>query len=135
MSYPNSAIDGYDNLHLTGVSVDDCKAACCAEVSFPCMSFDYDKATSECDLSSATAPVAGGLKSDYAGNPYDHYEFMLPVVPIPSAMPNPPGYKPPPRRTWRKFGEVSARGHPHFDRPQAFHQFCFAMGLTRDPGD
>ena len=53
----------------------------------------------------------------------------------PSAMPNPPGYLPPPRRTWRKFGEVSARGHPHFDRPQAFHQFCFAMGLTRDPGD
>ena len=47
--------------------------ACLFEESFSCQSFGYNKASHTCDLSSATAKSVGGLKTDYPGNPFDHY--------------------------------------------------------------
>lgn len=70
---PNAAISGYNDKHLTSVTVDDCKQACVAEDSFYCQSFDYFKYSSECDLSSASAESVGGLYFTYSNNPYDHY--------------------------------------------------------------
>lgn len=70
---PNAAISGYNNRHLTAVTVDDCKAACINETSFDCKSFDFYKSSNKCDLSIASAVDVGGLKYTYSGNPYDHY--------------------------------------------------------------
>ena len=70
---PNSAISGYNNKHLTGVSVQQCSDACVTETSFSCKSFDYYKNQNACDLSAKSAEDVGGLKYTYSGNPYDHY--------------------------------------------------------------
>ncbi len=66
----NAAISGYNNEHLTGVMPAQCAQAC--EARGWCKSFDYYKSTRECDLS---ASEVGGLKTDYAGHPYDHYAY------------------------------------------------------------
>ncbi|MBF0277046.1 MAG: pentapeptide repeat-containing protein [SAR324 cluster bacterium] len=68
---PNAAISGYNNQHLTGVSPSDC-AQQCLQNSW-CQSFDYYKNESKCDLSDKNAAQVGGLKTNYGGNPYDHY--------------------------------------------------------------
>lgn len=70
---PNAAISGYNNKHLTDVTVEQCKHSCNTESAFTCLSFDYYKSQKACDLSSASAATVGGLKTDYSGNPYDHY--------------------------------------------------------------
>ena len=70
----NAAIYGYNNKHLTGVTPEECACACDQETSFECKSFDYYKNSSACDLSSKSADDVGGLKTDYSGNPYDHYD-------------------------------------------------------------
>ena len=41
------------------------------ETSFNCLSFDYNKATRECDLSDTTGSLSGGLNSD---TNFDYYE-------------------------------------------------------------
>jgi len=71
---PNTAISGHNRLQLTDVTVDDCKAECC--VRDWCKSFDYHNFEQSCDLSDHTAQEAGGLKTDYLGNPYDHYSIV-----------------------------------------------------------
>jgi hypothetical protein len=71
----NAAISGHNNKNLSNVSVGDCKSACDAETSFVCTSFDYAKKTNKCDLSDKRASDVGGLKTNYAGNPYDHYSL------------------------------------------------------------
>ena len=43
------------------------------ETSFTCRSFDYERAKSICDFSDTTATSVGGFKTDYPGNPFDHY--------------------------------------------------------------
>ena len=50
----------------------DCKAACSAEIW--CKSFDYYKNDNECDLSDKNKEDVGGLKTNYNGNQFDHYE-------------------------------------------------------------
>jgi len=70
---PNAAISGYNNVHLSGVTVDQCKEACCENSS--CKSFDYYKTHNLCDLSYHSAADVGGLKTNYDGNPFDHYEL------------------------------------------------------------
>merc|ERR1719492_343373 len=72
---PNAAIEGYNNEHVSG-SVDYCKQACVSRSW--CKSFDYYKNDNACDLSDKTAKDVGGLKTDYRGNPYDHYEIVTP---------------------------------------------------------
>lgn len=71
--FKNGAIQGSNRRHLTNVSVSECKRACKTEASFYCLSFDYYKNDNACDLSSDQADTAGGVKTDYNGNPYDHY--------------------------------------------------------------
>ena len=71
---PNAAISGHNNKSLSSVSVRDCMNACISERGFECKSFDYNKTAMACDLSDKTADDVGGLKRDYAGDPYDHYE-------------------------------------------------------------
>merc|ERR550534_3195467 len=67
----NAAIYGHNNVHLNDVTIEQCKDSCCANPQ--CKSFDYYKQSSQCDLSYSSASDVGGLKTNYAGNPYDHY--------------------------------------------------------------
>ncbi|MEC5398097.1 PAN domain-containing protein [Uliginosibacterium sp. H1] len=87
---PNAAISGHNTEQLTNVQPADCAAACtAASRSGWCRSFDYHKATAKCDLSDKRASDVGGLKTDYAGNPYDHYALVAG-----GSIPNPvPGKK------------------------------------------
>jgi len=73
----NAAISGHNNKKVSG-GLDACKNACDNERGFVCKSFDYDKRNGTCDLSDKSATDVGGLKKDYAGNPYDHYARTLP---------------------------------------------------------
>jgi len=67
----NAAISGHNHVHLENVSIDQCKDACCENSR--CKSFDYYKQSRKCDLSYSSASDVGGLKTNYGGNPYDHY--------------------------------------------------------------
>jgi len=69
----NAAIYGHNKEQLTDVTVEDCKVACCSRDW--CESFDYHKHSQKCDLSERVALEVGGLKTDYSGNPYDHYSL------------------------------------------------------------
>lgn len=72
----NAAISGHNREHLAGVAPAQCAAACMdASRAAWCKSFDYYKAQNQCDLSDVRAVDVGGLKTDYAGNPYDHYSL------------------------------------------------------------
>ena len=73
-------VDWPDNLLAAVVSITDYKS------KFVCLSFDYYTQGGECDLSEANAESVGGLKTNYQGNPYDHYEM---VVDAPSPVPPP----------------------------------------------
>jgi subtilisin family serine protease len=68
----NAAISGHNIQHLTGATVASCTAACHA--ASWCKSFDFYRNEGKCDLSDKSASDVGGLKTDYAGNPYDHYD-------------------------------------------------------------
>jgi len=82
---PNAAISGHNNRQVAG-SVEDCKRACDSQTSFRCKSFDYYKRERKCDLSDKQASEVGGLKRDYAGNPYDHYERRNVTAPAKPAL-------------------------------------------------
>jgi hypothetical protein len=69
----NAAISGYNNKHLSNVSIHECITACEAEIGFTCKSFDYCKIEKACDLSDKNASEVSGLKRDYTNNPFDHY--------------------------------------------------------------
>ncbi|XP_071140792.1 uncharacterized protein [Mytilus edulis] len=47
----NKIVPNYDDLILTGLSVDDCSASCVTEDSFVCSSFEYDYNSGTCYLS------------------------------------------------------------------------------------
>jgi hypothetical protein len=84
---PNAAISGFNTQHLTDVSPDQCATTCRdAEHGAWCVSFDYFRSSRQCDLSNKRAADVGGLKTDYAGNPYDHYS-LSPVVNAPDPIP------------------------------------------------
>jgi hypothetical protein len=68
---PDAAISGHNRKHLTSVSPDDCAAAC--DRNPWCVSFDYYKGRSACDLSDKRAGDVGGLTTNYQGKGYDHY--------------------------------------------------------------
>ena len=68
----NAALSGHNTEHLKDQTVASCSEACCAKPW--CKSFDYAKASRACDLSDKRAADAGGLKTNYAGNPFDHYD-------------------------------------------------------------
>lgn len=89
-STANAAISGFNTEALTGVTPQQCAAACTdASRASWCRSFDYQKTAAKCDLSDRRASEVGGLKTDYSGNPYDHYG-LSPV----NGRPNPvPGNK------------------------------------------
>jgi len=70
----NAAIPGHNREQLTDVTVDDCRAQCCARNW--CKSFDYHKNEQKCDLSDHIGQEVGGLKTDYPGNPFDHYSTV-----------------------------------------------------------
>lgn len=67
---PNAAISGYNNVHLVGVTAQQCRDACLSRTDFYCKSFDYYNGQGKCDLSSENASGAGGLYSSVA---YDHH--------------------------------------------------------------
>lgn len=68
---PNAAIPGHNTETLTGQTIDSCKTAC---IGYSwCKSFDWNKNSNQCDLSNSDASDVGGLRTNYAGNPYDHY--------------------------------------------------------------
>lgn len=47
----NKQVANYDDLILTGLSVDDCASSCIAEEYFQCASFEYDYNAATCVLS------------------------------------------------------------------------------------
>ena len=67
----NAAIKGYNRVKLSSRSVKSCRLECDNEPW--CVSFDYHKKTSKCDLSAKSAGNGDKLKTNYPGNPYDHY--------------------------------------------------------------
>lgn len=72
----NAAISGHNTEHLDTVTPEQCAAACRSSTASQwCRSFDYQRATRSCDLSDKRASDVGGLKTDYPGNPYDHYNL------------------------------------------------------------
>ena len=71
---PNAAISGHNTRTLSNVSVETCMAACSKETW--CKSFDFHKGKAKCDLSDMSAEDVGGLKTNYKGNPYDHYSRL-----------------------------------------------------------
>lgn len=70
----NAAISGHNVEHLSGVTPSECANACNNKPW--CMSFDYYKRQNKCDLSNMNSRNVG-LKKNYSGNPYDHYEKLL----------------------------------------------------------
>ncbi len=90
---PNAAIAGHNTEHLNGVTPQDCAAACTAATRAAwCKSFDFYKTRQQCDLSDKRAADVGGLKTDYPGNPYDHYA-LVPGQGVPSPIVGPYGRK------------------------------------------
>ncbi len=73
----NAAISGHNDRKGVSGTPADCARACETETAFVCKSFDYDKQAKKCDLSASSRTEVGGLKTDYVGNPYDHYERVL----------------------------------------------------------
>lgn len=74
---PDAAISGHNVEHLNPATPEQCAAACLAATRAGwCRSFDYYKTQQRCDLSDKRASDVGGLKTDYAGNPYDHYSLI-----------------------------------------------------------
>merc|ERR1719356_940581 len=67
----NAAISGHNVERLTAQTTTTCKKLCLDRDW--CKSFDWHKKTNKCDLSDKCAADVGGLKTDYSGNPYDHY--------------------------------------------------------------
>ncbi|MET4695870.1 PAN domain-containing protein [Endozoicomonas lisbonensis] len=73
----NAAISGHNIEQLSNVSPDQCAASCLdSSRSQWCVSFDYYKGSNKCDLSNKNAQGVGGLKTNYPGNPYDHYSLI-----------------------------------------------------------
>ncbi|XP_077999538.1 plasminogen-like isoform X2 [Glandiceps talaboti] len=71
--FPDHAI--YQNeAGYQGLTPVQCAKKCIDEMSFICRSFDYNKVTEECDLSSQNRGSVGGLQTVTEGNTYDHYE-------------------------------------------------------------
>ncbi len=85
--HSNAAISGHNVEQLSGVSVKQCKKACSSRKW--CKSFDYYKDGAKCDLSNKHQQDVGGLKTNYSGNPYDHYH----------------------RKTYRKISNAAISGH------------------------
>ena len=84
--YPNACIEYNDDEALTGVSVAECKAACCSRVW--CNSFDYYKNSNQCDLSAAAAWSHSLLQLSN----FDHYSISCdaPLVSELVQLPTPP---------------------------------------------
>ncbi len=70
---PDAAISGHNEVRLQNVSTEEAAEAC---VLGGFRSFDYHREERTADLSYATAQSVGGLKTDYDGNPYDHYVYL-----------------------------------------------------------
>ena len=64
-------ISSFSKERLTGVTVAECKAACCKARTFQCKSFDYNVNTNICDLSEETIASQGFTTSS---GTYDNYE-------------------------------------------------------------
>ena len=75
---PDAAISGH-NVEVIAGDVAACQAAC--ESRSYCKSFDYYKREMKCDLSDMTAADVG-LRRDYVGNPYDHYQIQMPGMAV-----------------------------------------------------
>ncbi|MFC6197598.1 winged helix-turn-helix domain-containing protein [Ponticaulis profundi] len=75
---PDAAISGYNDIFMTPGSLKGCMKACLEATEIECRSFDFYKKVNNCDLSNATAEEVGGLRTDYPGNPYDHYARKRP---------------------------------------------------------
>lgn len=71
----NAAISGHNIEFLNNVDPADCAVACLDQGRQNwCVSFDYHKKTRSCDLSDKRSDDVG-LKTNYSGNPFDHYSL------------------------------------------------------------
>lgn len=84
--HQNSGVPGENTKILNGVDDPDaCQAACTMESAFVCRSADFSKSQKVCILSTFSLVESGGLglRTDYPGNPWDHFERAY--LPIPNA--------------------------------------------------
>lgn len=72
----NAGIVGYNTEVFITKSAAEC-AQSCLNKSW-CRSFDYGRAENKCHLQKVTATGKVKLKTNYAGNPYDHYSIKNP---------------------------------------------------------
>jgi len=68
---PNAQLFGLDDVWMEGVTVQQCKDACCENPR--CKSFDYHKFDDNCALSYSAEAEIGGLIAWNKGDPYDYY--------------------------------------------------------------
>ncbi|XP_070535732.1 macrophage mannose receptor 1-like [Ptychodera flava] len=68
-------LDGFDTMHIDGITAVDCAKRCLEETSFTCNSFDYDKINMACELSSYTKDSAA--TSLTRNSDYDHYQVVM----------------------------------------------------------
>ena len=73
IEYIGIGITGYNDKILKGVSLDSCKQACLTELSFICLSIDYDRVKNDCYLSSINKDTINLT----TWNDYSHYHRSM----------------------------------------------------------
>jgi len=73
VAYMNAGIPGYNKEVVNNISLERCKQIC-KERSW-CKSVDYERKVGRCYVQNANKSDAP-LKTNYSGNPYDHYECV-----------------------------------------------------------
>ncbi|XP_033122728.1 adhesion G protein-coupled receptor L2-like [Anneissia japonica] len=73
---PNSALPDQNVREYNNALIQRCAKLCLDSASFYCVSFEFQRFTFQCWLSSVYRKTANPpLKSDYVNNPYDYYEL------------------------------------------------------------
>ncbi|WP_422375285.1 PAN domain-containing protein [Roseibium sp.] len=69
----NAGIPGHNQESFPGMTLDICKSIC---VQRPwCKSIDFDRTNGACYVQPVAQEDVGSLRTDYPGNPYDHYFY------------------------------------------------------------
>ncbi len=69
----NAGIPGYNRESFPGLTIEICKAICVQREW--CKSIDFDRAKGACYVQPVAEEDVGTLRTDYPGNPYDHYFY------------------------------------------------------------
>jgi len=70
---PNAGIPGHNKESFPGMTLEICKSICVQRAW--CKSIDFDRAKGACYVQPVAEEDVGSLRTDYPGNPYDHYFY------------------------------------------------------------